>query len=456
MQEINKHGETCFQGHSSVIHKYYDNNEAHYLLLDPWFDKPAFGSWLPSFVPAVSKEKLLTLAADKRLTVLISHAHDDHCDDNFIKMLPESTLIIIPEFKSPGLKRRLNRLGMQNISEVNIHGKNLNGVLYKSFINEKVSLDDAIITIETKMEALIHNNDNWAQYSDEIATSIQKIVESFGDKVLFMSQTNSASGYPFAYENYTLEEKKTINYKKVVNMVKGGIDNCEKVKAKHFLSYAGYASIYVKGSEYFLNESISPTKDWIVENINPGNINILDMLPGDIFDFQHESVKSSFYKDAYKSSSYAKCRNEYYQSEGFINNCDTYSVSQTVCSDNLSEKVNYFLEGLNSFVADRMLNIDFFSTISGKSFSILIENTEVVSTLVFGRGIVEISGVPDKQLIADSALIEKVFDGSILFENLYTGYEAKWIRKGEYNRDIIMALVMYSYFYKNVLSSNCP
>jgi L-ascorbate metabolism protein UlaG (beta-lactamase superfamily) len=456
MKTLTKYGETCFQGHASVIHKYYNNNQAHFLLLDPWFDMPAFGSWLPSFVPAVSKEKLLTLAVDKKLTVIVSHAHDDHCDDKFIQMLPETTQFIIPKFISPGLMRRLNKLGMKNIIEVDTNGVEVNGVLLKSFINEGISLDDAIITIETGAEALIHNNDNWAPYSDTILSNIQKIVERFGDNVLFMSQTNSASGYPFTYDNYTLEEKKEINHKKVISMVKSGIENCEKVNAKHFLSYAGYASVYVKGSEYFLNESITPTQKWILDNVDVGNTNVLDMLPGDVFDFQSASVKSSFYKDAYKSDSYNNCRNEFYQREGLIDNCDTYSDLDIVSSNFFPGKINYFLEGLNRFVTDRVENVEFFSTIQGKSFTILIEDMGLATTLVFGHGLIDQLEISDKQVIVSSAMMQKVLDGSILFENLYTGYEAKWRRKGDYNRDIIMALVMYSYFYRNVLSRSCP
>ncbi|MDH6525586.1 hypothetical protein M2130_002137 [Polynucleobacter sphagniphilus] len=54
-----------------------------------------------------------------------------------------------------------------------------------------------------------------------------------------------------------------------------------------------------------------------------------------------------------------------------------------------------------------------------------------------------------------SAVLTQVLDGDILFENLYTGYEAEWERfpKNEYNRDIVMFIVMFSYVYKNRLSA---
>ena len=37
--------ELMFLNHSSVIIRY----EGEYLICDPWFEKPAFGSWLPTF-----------------------------------------------------------------------------------------------------------------------------------------------------------------------------------------------------------------------------------------------------------------------------------------------------------------------------------------------------------------------------------------------------------------------
>ena len=66
------YGQTFFQNHSSIIHKYYKDNISRYILTDPWFDSPAFGSWLPSFPPSLNKEHIIALAMDGRLDVLIS------------------------------------------------------------------------------------------------------------------------------------------------------------------------------------------------------------------------------------------------------------------------------------------------------------------------------------------------------------------------------------------------
>ena len=50
-----------------------------------------------------------------------------------------------------------------------------------------------------------------------------------------------------------------------------------------------------------------------------------------------------------------------------------------------------------------------------------------------------------------SNIFNALFEKKIVFDNLYTGYEAKVMRfpLEEYNRNIVMYLVMFGYKYKN-------
>ena len=43
-----------------------------------------------------------------------------------------------------------------------------------------------------------------------------------------------------------------------------------------------------------------------------------------------------------------------------------------------------------------------------------------------GKGLIKNLSKPNKKCIVDSYLIVLVIKGEILFENLYTGYEASW------------------------------
>ena len=53
-----------------------------FVLTDPWYERPAFGSWLPVPPPAWHPVFLQTLARSaKCFIILVSHGHDDHLDD---------------------------------------------------------------------------------------------------------------------------------------------------------------------------------------------------------------------------------------------------------------------------------------------------------------------------------------------------------------------------------------
>ena len=142
-----------YLNHSSVLIRY--NN--YYLLCDPWLIKPAFRSWLPN--PPMHVNPAYLIALEEKLSILISHGHDDHCDDELLSVFDKNTKIITSDFKSPGVKSRLSKIGFKNIYEVGKDGKNFDVFHIKSFKNEKNSLDDALYTICTPDSAIIHAND---------------------------------------------------------------------------------------------------------------------------------------------------------------------------------------------------------------------------------------------------------------------------------------------------------
>lgn len=86
-----------FQNHSSLLIQ----NSDKYLLTDPWYNKPAFGSWLPSMPPYIHPSYLAALG--DKLTVLVSHGHDDHFDDTLFEIFDRKTKFITADFKSPSV-----------------------------------------------------------------------------------------------------------------------------------------------------------------------------------------------------------------------------------------------------------------------------------------------------------------------------------------------------------------
>ena len=85
-----------FINHSSVLIQY----EQNFVLTDPWYDKPAFGSWLPNPPSSVHPAYLVALSQSTvNFTIAISHGHDDHLDDLFLSLFPKNINILIPKYK---------------------------------------------------------------------------------------------------------------------------------------------------------------------------------------------------------------------------------------------------------------------------------------------------------------------------------------------------------------------
>ena len=88
--------------HSSLLFKFKES----IVLTDFWNTSPAFGSWLPSALPFYNPTYLASLSYEDNFYLVISHAHDDHMDNDFLgKYFNKNMKIIINEFPSPSLKK---------------------------------------------------------------------------------------------------------------------------------------------------------------------------------------------------------------------------------------------------------------------------------------------------------------------------------------------------------------
>ena len=86
--------------HSSLLFKFKKN----FILTDFWNTSPAFGSWLPTALPFYNPTYLASLSFEDNFYLVISHAHDDHIDDDYLKKyFNQKMKIIINEFPSPSL-----------------------------------------------------------------------------------------------------------------------------------------------------------------------------------------------------------------------------------------------------------------------------------------------------------------------------------------------------------------
>jgi hypothetical protein len=460
-----EHTKVCFINHASVLIRRGDR----YLLTDPWHQRPAFGSWLPS--PPQYVHPVYLAALGQRLSVLISHGHDDHCDDDFLLLLDRQTQFITANYSAPSVINRLKRLGFTNVLTVDREGSyDINGFLIKSYITPEKSLDDATYTINTGDGLIIHCNDNWYEFDSSVSQSIRRDRDRFDEcSVMLLSQSNSASGFPLTYTDIPLADRALVLREKVRSMVIQGLRNAESLSLRRMFSYAGFAAIFVRDRPEYYELSLMPTARFLKGDLlsDPaaqtqlGRVDIAEFEPGDVIDLGTGALTKAFIdSNHYSDDKIKSAAVRYYEQTGLIRCCDTYSTANPPPFD--VKRLDYFLSNLSSFVL-RKLDVDpdasTFRTVLGKSFEIQVTDIGISRRLVFGESAATTppadSAPPNKCLKVHSGLLARVLAGELLFENLYTGYEGEWQRypSDVYNRDIVLFLVMYAYVYKNRLAS---
>ena len=434
--------------HSSLLFSF----KKSVILTDFWNTSPAFGSWLPSALPFYHPTYLASLSYEKNFYLTISHAHDDHIDDYFLsKYFDKNMKIIINEFPSPSLKKRLNKLGFKNIIQIPREEK----IIFKDFevisvFDESVSNDDAGISFRDKDYCIHHGNDNWFKLRQNNCDKLIKF--SKNRKFLYCSQTNSASSHPITYSQYANKMQEELK-RKVKKMVVSGLQNVEKLNAVYFLPYAGFSKSYVKNKNYHLS-AFNPTYKnlkKLVEDEEISNFDkMINIFPGGTFDLSNGKIEYPF---NFEPERLLNITNNYSINENLVKKCDTYNKDFNNNELNVKNIENY----LNEFCefVYRYLNKfpNFYSSIKNKKicFEIFLESKKEYRTIDIKNKKILNNDICNKKFIIPSNLFNALYDKKIVFENLYTGYEAEIMRfpLDEYNRDIIMYLDMFGYKYKN-------
>jgi len=431
-----------FINHASVLIQNKDN----IILTDPWYKKPAFGSWL-SIPPSVYHPSYFMALAktNPKFTIVISHGHDDHFDDDFLEALPEETTVLLPKFDSIGPRKRLERCGITNIKEFDTEGITYNGVTYKSFIFEDISMDDAFITIATDDFIVAHGNDNWQELPDDVLNIVKNDFASYSKKYrFFMSQTNMADGFPLIYENYTDEEKHFLAKRRQDNMIISSVKNAHSVDAGAFLSYAGMAIPFIKGKENLLDEAYCKSLDYVNNLLEKNNVDksiVLDMVPGDSYDFN--KVHKLFGKQYYNHDEIKEASVNFYNKYGWVDNCDTYQEGMSIPYDEKQEYLNLFMDEFKKFVKTKFEKTNDYQK-NVFNTKLTFRDNEVSRSISFNED-AEI----DVKFTFDVVPLEKILTGKLNWECCYIGYESTVNVNGDYNiSSLIRWLSMFGYVYQ--------
>lgn len=187
-----------------------DNSSKSGIITDPWISSKAFGGWEAFPQPNVAElERCVDMLEDYAL--VISHGHDDHCDDLYIQSKLEPSFIFIPKLSSPGFLYRIKRICSQDTNIVELeHGKpyRYKGFELISTINPDFTNNDAIIAIKDNANTVVHANDNWHEQPDHILNVLKLF--SVGTDITYLAQVGIAGSFPLFYLDLTDSEKKSL------------------------------------------------------------------------------------------------------------------------------------------------------------------------------------------------------------------------------------------------------
>ena len=256
-----------FLNHSSVLLEH----KSTVIFTDPFYDKPAFETWAPSPPCATNPAYLLAMSkSGNNFAIMVSHGHDDHCDDRLLKLFNHCT-IIITKFSSPGLRNRITSLGYTKIIEIDEEPIKFHDVELSAFINEKRSHDDSLQVINFPDLTFVHANDCWWSIDDKHLKIINSIKKN---KVHFASQITVADGYPFAYTSFTEKACMDIVRKMTVDRIISALTNAQNLNADNFIHYAGHVKIFST------NERVNQYSGFVEDKFNMSKIS--NFIPSDI------------------------------------------------------------------------------------------------------------------------------------------------------------------------------
>lgn len=445
-----------FLNHASVLIE----SGGRYLLLDPWFERPAFGSWLPTLPMPIHPAYLTALG--NRLSILVSHAHDDHCDDDVLRLFDPQTRVLTAKFASSSSRDRLDRIGFTDVAclpngEVMREGP----FAVTAFFGADEGVNDAVYLIECDDGVFVHCNDNWPVFAPDLAAAVGAATARCGaGSCLLASQINVASAYPFSYRQFGREEKRHRARAVIRKMLEQGLKNAAQAGIGNFLGYAGFSTVFREGVPEV--GGFVPTGAWLSRTFAEdrdlrtlmAQVGVLDMGPGDTFESGSGTlVKSIFGKSVCRDVVAAKAR-QHYEQRGISARCT--GPAGRVPAAVLREPLVHFADTLRAYATSGPDAV----SLCTKTFEIVIEDINLSIWIAFGDGVrfnvTSIHPPPNKRLYVGSVLMAAVIEGTVPFEHLYTGSLGEWERypPDVYNRDIVSALLGFSYHWLNALTKD--
>lgn len=274
------------------------------ILTDPWFISPAFGTWCQNPSPNYEDIEKIVKKESSIFTV-ISHGHDDHLDDFFIKNYLKNSQILITNFKSKGFLKRVSKISSKTPIEIeqNFTPIKLNGNSFYSYSNKGME-NDSIILISNDDELIIHANDNYREQPKEIIDKIKEI--SKNKKIYYFSQVGIPSSFPAKFSNLHLKKKKEIIRSEHNRFISAFEKNIDKIRPDLAFIYANQYQFDNEDNLSYYDDVQDIVKNHpFIKQLNPGDkimdgkfiknreikLNLFDKLLKNIENLTNEFIK---------------------------------------------------------------------------------------------------------------------------------------------------------------------
>lgn len=231
-----------FINHSSI----FINYQGYSLLTDPWYASNAFGNWYQS-PPPRAKDILELINQQGEMAIMISHGHDDHLDDWFLKRHMANKILICPKFPTPGLENRLSKIGSTKTIG---NGFEFGPFKLKQYINADFTGYDSIVTIEFNDNLIIHANDNWHSWPDSTLNQIKELTIKYKErKVFLLVQFGIADCFPVNYPQISTSECLEIINNRFETFKNSTLNNMKRLSLTHIYYYANQSKFEYSNAE---------------------------------------------------------------------------------------------------------------------------------------------------------------------------------------------------------------
>ena len=203
------------------------------IVTDPWLVGPCFRTgWWHAIPP---KNDSLEILANADI-VFISHNHPDHMHRETLTLLRAMRAdipIIVPSFKTESVLRPIREMGFTQVYDLPFN--TLHRIAETPFVITSLKSgdfrDDSGLLIASQDLSIILTVDS---------SSLNHMVLPSDVDLLATSFAAGASGYPWCFENYTIEERAEIAQRSLLAHRKQVSDYLSLVRPKAYMPYAGF------------------------------------------------------------------------------------------------------------------------------------------------------------------------------------------------------------------------